>query len=60
MVQYGDDPDVRARVLEYCGATQTVPPSAAYVATLGGSADPFVTWGAASRRPTSEIASGKY
>jgi len=57
VVQYGDDPDVRARVLEYCGATQTDPPSAAYVATLGGGGDPFVTWGSASRHPTSEIVS---
>ena len=34
MVLYGDAPDVHARVLEYCGASRTDPPSAAYVATL--------------------------
>ena len=56
-MRYGDDPEVHARVREYCGATRTDPPSAAYVATLRGSDDPFLTWGSVSRHPTSEIVS---
>ncbi len=56
MQPYGDDPTVRARVLEYCGATRTGPPSAAYVATLRKGEEPFVTWGTAARHPVSEIA----
>ena len=54
---YGDAPDVHARVLEYCGATRTDPPSAAYVATLRGGDDPFLTWRSALRHPTSEVVS---
>lgn len=56
MQTYVDDPNVRARILEYCGATSTDPPSAAYVATLHEGDAPRVTWESASRHPASEIA----
>lgn len=55
MLTYGDDPEVRARVLEYCGATATSPPTAASVATLRGSDAAFVTWATAVRHPISAI-----
>lgn len=53
---YGDDPEVLARVLEYCGATASGAPSAASVATLRDTEEPCATWGTARRHPASAIA----
>ncbi len=51
--EYYGDAAVRARVLEFCGATGGGRPTAAYVAEFDPAAEPFPTWDAARRRPVS-------
>jgi hypothetical protein len=49
--QYYADPDVRTRLLEYCGAVPGAPPSAVYVAVLHPEGRPFPGWQQATRVP---------
>jgi hypothetical protein len=50
--QYYADSAVRARLLEYCGATPGAAPSAVYVTVLHPDGRPFPSWQQATRLPT--------
>jgi hypothetical protein len=48
-VEYYRDAAVRARVLEFCGATGSLPPTAAYVVVFDPGMKPFPTWDTSRR-----------
>jgi hypothetical protein len=52
---YYDQPAVRRRLLEYCGADRDGRPTAAYVATLQDDQHPFLTWTRSGRVPPAQF-----
>jgi len=56
VAEYLDDPAVQARMLEYCGATEGGPPTAAFVCGMDiTTAGPVGTWNEAPHVPLSEL-----
>jgi hypothetical protein len=54
-VDYYRRDEIRARMLEACGGGPAKRPSAAYIAGLGESPDPWMTWEHAERRASDRI-----
>jgi hypothetical protein len=53
--EYYRDPDVRLRILEYCGGGLTSAPTAAYIGALHPDGAPHLTWDRATRLPPDHL-----